>query len=124
MVYWIAGNWKQPWKCLVDHDGVFDNRMMGYATEELWFSEWENGGTPWENPEDYERFNPVNHVADWSVPMLVIHSEQGLPHPARTGHGRVHRAAADVAFQRVPDLPRREPLGAQAAELRAVAQDC
>lgn len=45
MVYWMAGNWTQPWKCLVDHDGVFDNRTMGYATEELWFSEWENGGT-------------------------------------------------------------------------------
>ena len=52
----------QPWKCLVNHDGVFDQRTMGYATEELWFSEWENGGTPFENPKNYERFNPVNHV--------------------------------------------------------------
>ncbi|MEO7251863.1 MAG: S9 family peptidase, partial [Arenimonas sp.] len=75
MVYWIAGVWNKPWKCLVDHDGVFDNRMMGYATEELWFSEWENGGTPWENPEGYEKFNPINHVKDWRVPMLVVHSQ-------------------------------------------------
>ncbi|MGE5167206.1 MAG: prolyl oligopeptidase family serine peptidase, partial [Deltaproteobacteria bacterium] len=36
MTYWIAGVWNQPWKCLVDHDGVFDTRMMYYATEELW----------------------------------------------------------------------------------------
>ena len=28
MVYWIAGIWNQPWKCLVAHDGVFDSRMM------------------------------------------------------------------------------------------------
>jgi dipeptidyl aminopeptidase/acylaminoacyl peptidase len=52
MIYWMAGKWNQPWKCLVDHDGVFDNRIMGYATEELWFSEWENKGTPWDNPQN------------------------------------------------------------------------
>ena len=33
MVDWIAGNWNGPWKCLVDHDGVFDTRMMAYATD-------------------------------------------------------------------------------------------
>ena len=46
MMYWIAGVWNQPWKCLVDHDGVFDARAMYYDTEELWFEEKENGGTP------------------------------------------------------------------------------
>ncbi len=72
MVNWIAGNWGEPWRCLVNHDGVFDTRFMGYSTEELWFTEWEFGGTPWENPEGYERFNPVNHVGNWTTPMLVI----------------------------------------------------
>jgi len=94
MVYWIAGNWNQPWKCLVDHDGVFDNRMMGYATEELWFSEWENKGTPWDKPENYEKFNPVNHVKDWRVPMLVIHSEKDFRIPVEQG------LAAFTALQR------------------------
>jgi acylaminoacyl-peptidase len=86
MTYWIAGVWNQPWKCLVDHDGVFDNRMMGYATEELWFSEWENGhGMPWEKPESYERFNPINHVADWRVPMLVVHGGHDYRIPLEQG---------------------------------------
>jgi dipeptidyl aminopeptidase/acylaminoacyl peptidase len=94
MVYWIAGNWSSPWKCLVDHDGVFDNRMMGYSTEELWFSEWENGGTPWANPEGYERFNPVNHVKDWKVPMLIVHNQMDLRIPIEQG------IAAFTALQR------------------------
>jgi dipeptidyl aminopeptidase/acylaminoacyl peptidase len=94
MVYWIAGNWQKPWKCLVDHDGVFDNRMMGYSTEELWFSEWENGGTPWANPEGYEKFNPINHVKDWSVPMLVVHSGHDFRIPVEQG------IAAFTALQR------------------------
>jgi dipeptidyl aminopeptidase/acylaminoacyl peptidase len=85
MVNWIAGNWNGPWKCLVNHDGIFDNRMMGYATEELWFSEWENGGTPYANPKGYEQFNPVNHVADWTKPELVIHSQRDYRIPVEQG---------------------------------------
>ncbi len=95
MIYWMAGNWAAPWKCLVDHDGVFDNRIMGYSTEELWFSEWENGHTtPWEMPENYERFNPIAHVADWHVPMLVIHSAKDFRIPLEQG------LAAFTAMQR------------------------
>jgi dipeptidyl aminopeptidase/acylaminoacyl peptidase len=94
MVYWMAGNWNQPWKCLVDHDGVFDARMMGYSTEELWFSEWENGGTPWANPKAYEKFNPINYVENWRVPMLVVHSQKDFRIPVEQG------IAAFTALQR------------------------
>jgi dipeptidyl aminopeptidase/acylaminoacyl peptidase len=76
MVNWIAGVWNEPWKCLVSHAGVFDLRSMAYATEELWFTEWENGGVPWENPAKLEKHNPVNHVQHWRVPMLVIHGQK------------------------------------------------
>ena len=85
MVNWIAGNWPEPWKCLVNHDGVFDARMMGYATEELWFTEWENGGTPYDVPQNYEKFNPVNHVAKWRVPMLVVQGELDYRIPPEQG---------------------------------------
>ena len=87
MVNWIAGVWNGPWKCLVNHDGLFDNRAMGYSTEELWFSEWENGGTPWDHPEDYERFNPVDHVAAWTRPELVIHGGKDYRIPLEQGIG-------------------------------------
>ena len=72
MVNWIASQWKQPWKCLVNHNGVFDTRSMGLVTEELWFTEWEFGGTVADNPEAYEKFNPARHIDQWSVPMLVV----------------------------------------------------
>ena len=85
MVNWIAGNWNEPWKCLVNHDGVFDTRSMGYVTEELWFTEWENGGTPFDKPENYEKFNPVNHVAKWRVPMLVVQGEKDYRVPVDQG---------------------------------------
>lgn len=85
MTYWIAGVWNSPWKCLVDHDGVFDNRFMYYATEELWFAEHENGGTEYDNPAGFEQFNPIKHVKDWRVPMLVIHSSKDFRIPQTQG---------------------------------------
>ena len=94
MVNWIAGVWPEPWRCLVSHDGVFDSRMMAYSTEELWFDEWEHGGTPYEKPADFERFNPVNHVANWRVPMLVIQGGKDFRIPAEQG------LAAFTALQR------------------------
>lgn len=73
MVNWIAGNWSEPWKCLVTHDGNLDERFAYFDTEELWFPEWEHGGTPWEKPEGYAKHNPIDFVAKWKTPMLVVH---------------------------------------------------
>ncbi|UCF66312.1 MAG: S9 family peptidase [Acidobacteriota bacterium] len=73
MINWIAGQWPDRFRCLVSHDGNIDEQMAYYDTEELWFPEWERGGTPWENPEAYQKHNPINHVDKWQTPMLVVH---------------------------------------------------
>jgi dipeptidyl aminopeptidase/acylaminoacyl peptidase len=73
MVNWIAGQ-TDRFKCLVSHDGNLDERMAYFDTEELWFPEWEHGGTPWEKPEGYAKHNPIDFVKNWKTPMLVVHS--------------------------------------------------
>jgi dipeptidyl aminopeptidase/acylaminoacyl peptidase len=73
MINWIAGNWPDRFRCLVVHDGNLDERFAYFATEELWFPEWEHGGTPWENPQGYAKQNPVDFVKNWKTPTLVIH---------------------------------------------------
>jgi dipeptidyl aminopeptidase/acylaminoacyl peptidase len=85
MMNWIAGNWPDAFKCIVNHDGIFDNRSMAYVTEELWFDEWEMRGTPFDAPENYEKHNPVNHVKNWKTPMLVIHGEKDYRVPPEQG---------------------------------------
>lgn len=87
MMNWIAGNWPDGFKCLVNHDGVFDNRGMAYATEELWFTEWENGGTYYDAPAKYEQFNPVNFVKNWKTPMLVVQGDLDFRIPTTQGLG-------------------------------------
>jgi dipeptidyl aminopeptidase/acylaminoacyl peptidase len=71
MVNWIAGQ-TDRFECLVSHDGNLDEQAAYFMTEELWFPEWEHG-TPWENPESYAKHNPIDHVAKWKSPILVIH---------------------------------------------------
>jgi dipeptidyl aminopeptidase/acylaminoacyl peptidase len=73
MINWIAGTWPGRFRCFVNHDGNLDERLAYYDTEELWFPEWDHQGTPWTNPEGYEKHNPVNFVKNWKTPMLVIH---------------------------------------------------
>jgi dipeptidyl aminopeptidase/acylaminoacyl peptidase len=73
MINWIAGRWPDGFRCLVNHDGIFDQRTMYYTTEELWFPEWEQGGPYFDAPETYERDNPLHAVGAWKTPMLVVH---------------------------------------------------
>ena len=86
MMNWIEGNWPDRFKCIVQHDGVFDARAMAYETEELWFDEWEHGGKAYfEDPAAFEKWNPVNHVAAWMTPMLVITGEKDFRIPYTQG---------------------------------------
>ena len=94
MMNWVAGAWNDRFKCIVNHDGIFDNRFMSWSTEELWFDEWEHGGPQYEVPENYERHNPVNRLADWQTPMLIIHGAQDFRVPLEQG------IAAFTALQR------------------------
>jgi len=86
MMNWIEGQWPDRFKCIVQHDGIFDARAMAYETEELWFDEWEHGGKAYyEDPAAYERWNPVNYVARWKTPMLVITGEKDYRIPYTQG---------------------------------------
>ena len=72
MINWINGN-TDRFRALVCHDGNNDERSAYLATEELWFPEWEHGGTPWEEPAGYAKDEPFDLIKNWKTPTLVIH---------------------------------------------------
>jgi len=74
MIDWILGH-TDRFKALVSHDGVYNLTSMYGATEELWFPEWEFGGTPWDHPELYEKWSPHLYAKNFKTPTLVVHSE-------------------------------------------------
>ncbi|UCE17547.1 MAG: S9 family peptidase [Gemmatimonadota bacterium] len=84
MINWLAGH-NHPFKCFVNHDGVYDQVSMYGGTEELWFLEWEFGGTPWDNPEEYERWSPSTYAKNFKTPMLVVHGENDFRVPNTQG---------------------------------------
>jgi dipeptidyl aminopeptidase/acylaminoacyl peptidase len=84
MIDWMLGH-TQRYKALVTHDGVYDLPGEFGATEELWFPLWEFGGTPWDKPEDYEKWSPSHYVKDFHTPTLVVHGEQDFRVPYTQG---------------------------------------
>jgi dipeptidyl aminopeptidase/acylaminoacyl peptidase len=74
MVNWILGHTNR-FRCLVSHDGVFSTKAMYGTTEELWFPEWEFGGTPYQKPELYDKWNPLAYAHNFKTPTLVVHGQ-------------------------------------------------
>ncbi|WP_242360202.1 MULTISPECIES: S9 family peptidase [unclassified Anaeromyxobacter] len=93
MVHWLNGQ-TDRFRCLVSHAGIFDLEAFFYRTEELWFPEWEFGGTPFEQPGDYQKFSPSRFVQRWHTPTLVSVGELDY----RTGVDQGY--AAFTALQR------------------------
>ena len=84
MIDWMLGH-TQRYKALVTHDGVYDLPSEFGGTEELWFPLWEFGGTPWDKPEDYEKWSPSHYVKEFHTPTLVVHGEQDFRVPYTQG---------------------------------------
>lgn len=87
MINWIASQWPDRFKCLVNHDGVFDARIMYYGTEELWFPEWEHRGPYYAKPKAHEKHNPALFVDQWKTPMLVVQGALDYRVPEDQGLG-------------------------------------
>jgi dipeptidyl aminopeptidase/acylaminoacyl peptidase len=86
MVNWIAGH-SDRFKALISHAGVYDLTSMYGTTEELWFAEFEFGGTPWENPAIYRAQTPSAFPKAFKTPTLVIHGALDFRVPDSQGIG-------------------------------------
>ena len=77
MMNWFATH-TGKFKTIITHAGVFNFYSMYGTTDEVWFDEWDHGGTPWDVPEEYNKFSPHAHVKDllkYKTPMLIVHNE-------------------------------------------------
>jgi dipeptidyl aminopeptidase/acylaminoacyl peptidase len=74
MANWVLGH-TDRFKCIVSHDGMFNTVSAWGTTEELWFNNWEFKGTPYTNPEMYEKWSPRNSAKNFKTPTLVIHGQ-------------------------------------------------
>ncbi len=55
------------------------------SSDEQALTEFELGGTPWEQRELYRRLSPISHVENVTAPTLIIHSENDYRAPIGEG---------------------------------------
>ena len=85
-VNWILGH-TDRFKAAVSHDGVFNLESMSMSTEELWFTEWEFGGRPWDARAraQFAKWSPHLHAHNIETPTLIITNEQDFRVPVDQG---------------------------------------
>ena len=78
-VYWLAGNHEKRFKAFIAHDGMFNLEQQYLETEEMWFVNWDLGGSFWDKSNKVAQRSyansPHKFVQNWDTPILVIHSE-------------------------------------------------
>jgi hypothetical protein len=112
MINWLLGHTTR-FKALVSHDGVYNLESMYGATEELWFPEWEFGGTPWDKPELYQSLSPHKYAKNCNADAVVMASR--LPRTDRALQPSPRCSGA--ACRHGSSTSRTRALGAEAAEL-------
>jgi dipeptidyl aminopeptidase/acylaminoacyl peptidase len=77
MLNWIQGHdFGKKFKAIASHDGKLSQRGA-YATDEIWFIQKDQNGTIWNNPENYAIWDPLDHVANFSMtPRFVVHNDK------------------------------------------------
>lgn len=75
-VFALEGAHQGRFKSFIAHDGIFDFRSMYGTTDEVFFENWEKGGTYWDknNPVSQRAFaqSPSNFVAKWNTPIMIV----------------------------------------------------
>jgi dipeptidyl aminopeptidase/acylaminoacyl peptidase len=103
MIDWIAGRWNAPWKCLVDHAGVFDVRTEAWVTDIGSFVGAQFASAA---DRDWEGFNPAAYTDEWKKPILVIHGGKDFRVPTEQGiaaYNAARRAGAPTELVIFPD---------------------
>jgi dipeptidyl aminopeptidase/acylaminoacyl peptidase len=85
-VNWMIGHTSR-FKAAVSHDGVYNLESMMGSTEELWFPEWEMGGTAWSATarENIAKWSPHRFAPQMKTPTLIITNELDFRVPVDQG---------------------------------------
>lgn len=98
-VFYLAGIHNKRFKTFISHCGVFNLESMYGTTEEIFFTDWDNGGPYWDKSnaaaqKTYTQFNPINLVTKWDTPILII--QGGKDYRVPIGQGQEAFQAAQL----------------------------
>ena len=73
MVSWIAGH-TDRYQALINHAGVY-NIMTQFAADVTYHRKAAYSGSPWEDPDSMQQWNPALYAENFETPMLILHGE-------------------------------------------------
>lgn len=79
-VYWLAGNHNKRFKAFLAHAGIFNLEAQYLETEEMWFANWDLGGSFWDRNNSIAQRSyansPHRFVDKWDTPIMITHGER------------------------------------------------
>jgi dipeptidyl aminopeptidase/acylaminoacyl peptidase len=98
-VFYLAGIHQNRFKSFISHCGVFNLKSMYGTTEEVFFTDFDLGGPYWDQQNTdaqkaYTSFNPIEKVAQWNTPILII--QGGKDYRVPIGQGQEAFQAAQL----------------------------
>lgn len=79
-VYWLAGNHNKRFKAFFAHAGIFNLEAQYLETEEMWFANWDLGGSYWDRSNSIAQRSyansPHRFVDKWDTPIMISHGEK------------------------------------------------
>ena len=77
--YWLAGNHNKRFKAFLAHAGIFNLEAQYLETEEMWFANWDLGGSFWDRNNSIAQKSyansPHRFVDKWDTPIMITHGE-------------------------------------------------
>lgn len=78
-VYWLAGNHNKRFKAFLSHAGIFNLEAQYLETEEMWFANWDLGGSFWDRSNSIAQSSytnsPHKFIEKWDTPIMITHGE-------------------------------------------------
>ena len=79
-VYWLAGHHNNRFAALFAHAGIFNLESQYLETEEMWFANWDLGGSYWDKnnkiAQNTYANSPHKFVDKWTAPIMISVGEK------------------------------------------------
>jgi dipeptidyl aminopeptidase/acylaminoacyl peptidase len=78
-VYWLAGNHDKRFNAFLSHAGILNLEAQYLETEEMWFANWDLGGSFWDRSNSIAQRSfansPHRFIDKWDTPIMITHGE-------------------------------------------------
>ncbi len=78
--FWLAANHDNRFKAFLAHAGIFNLEAQYLETEELFFANWDMGGSYWDKSNVVAKktyaTSPHKFVDKWNTPIMITHGDK------------------------------------------------